>query len=148
MIFAGEDWCLLVQIRYLYHIQKVKKPPNWLSFHQNRTSKVKYRVIWFLEVRRWRFKKHNYSSDFQTTISPSYGLLFSSNFFYFGVEFHDLHIGVCCLRSLFLNYSTNHKSWFLPLQILSMGSSGHIIRFHFFWKCIIFCLLSRSSIIL
>ena len=38
-------------------------------------------VIWFLEAWWQRFRKNKYRGDFQTTICPSYGLFFVSNFF-------------------------------------------------------------------
>ena len=122
---------LFGQHQYCHYHHHEQHTPH----HQNQTSETKSRAIWFLDARP-RFKKNNSSSDFQTAISSSYGLLFASNFFCFGVEFRDLHIGLGGFSSLFLSFSATPKSQFLPLQMLGTGSSGLQIRFHFFLKCI------------
>ena len=87
------------------------------------------------------------SAIFKQRYLPHTDSFLRAFFFFFGVEFCDLHIGVGGLRSLFMILFVTHNSQFLPLQMLSTGSSGLQIRFYFFWKCIFFCLLSRSAII-
>ena len=127
--FVGQVWSLLVQIRYWYHIQKVKKPPNRLLFHQNWTSKVKSKVIWFLKVRWRQFRKNNFRGDFQTMISSSYRLLFSSNFFLFwGRISWSTH---CNRLFTILVPRFFYKSQYFHLQRLGSGSSRHIFMCYF-----------------
>ena len=74
---------------------------------------------------------------FKQRYLPHTDSFFWAIFFCFGVEFHDLYIGAGGLRYLVLNFFASRKSWFLPLQMHGMCSSGLQNRF-FFLKVHIF----------